>query len=39
MIKIKQQNVVLGLQNKNADPQKWVLARGPTKQNERGIQK
>ena len=39
MLKIKQQNVVLELQNPNADPLKWVIACGPIKQNEKGVQK
>ena len=33
MLKRKQQNVVLELQNPNADPLKWVIACEPIKQN------
>ena len=36
MLKIKQQNVVLDLQNKNADPLKLVIACGPIKKKRRG---
>ena len=33
------ENVMLELQNPNAEPCKWVIAYGPRKQNERVIQK
>ena len=39
MLKTNQQNVVLELQNPNAEPQKWVIACGPRKKNEKGIKK
>ena len=33
MLKRKQQNIVLELQNQNSEPLKWVLYFGPRKQN------
>ena len=38
-VKIKQKNVVLELQNQNAEPLNLVIACGSIKQNEKDIQK
>ena len=39
MLKIKHKNFVLELKNTNVETLKWVIAFGPRKQNEKGIQK
>ena len=39
MLKLKQQNILLELQNQKVDPLKLVIACGTIKQNKKGIQK
>ena len=39
MVKRKQQNIVLELKNKNAEPLNLVIVCGPINQDEKGIQK